>query len=221
MRNNYKILRNLFLCTLALLLLLPLLFLISGSLMGKAELEEYLAPVLKTEEGYAVWRLIPLYPTLRGPVEVLLDSPDFFVMYLNQLELTAGILLGQGVLGIPAAWGLARYSFPGRRGIYRLYILWMILPFGVTMLSQYLVLERFGLMDTMWAVILPQVFSTFPVFLLYRFFREMDEAVFEAARIDGADEMQIFRYLGLPLGRTCIVSVFLLQFMDCANLIEQ
>ena len=60
------------------------------------------------------------------------------------------------------------------------------------MLSEYLVLDRFHLLDTLWAVILPGAFSTFPVFLMYRFFCSIPEEMLEAARIDGAGEWIIF-----------------------------
>lgn len=108
------------------------------------------------------------------------------------MKITVGILAGQLVFGLPSAWGLARYPIPGKRFLYFLYILLMMLPFQVTMLSQYLVLNRLHLMDTTWAVIVPGVFSTFSVFLMYRFFCGIPEELLEAARIDGAGEWKIF-----------------------------
>ena len=138
--------------------------------MGSGELAEYLEPVLESTKGYARWRLFPLYPTLRNLVELCFDSPEFFQMFWNTMKITVGILSGQLVFGLPSAWGLARYPIPGKRFFYFLYILLMMLPFQVTMLSQYLVLNRLHLMDTTWAVIVPGVFSTFSVFLMYRFF---------------------------------------------------
>ena len=166
----------------------PLVFLVCGSLMGSGELAEYLAPVLESTKGYARWRLFPLYPTLRNLVELCFDSPEFFQMFWNTMKITVGILAGQLVFGLPSAWGLARYPIPGKRFLYFLYILLMMLPFQVTMLSQYLVLNRLHLMDTTWAVIVPGVFSTFSVFLMYRFFCGIPEELLEAARIDGAGE---------------------------------
>lgn len=73
----------------------PVLFLLAGSLMGKQELAGYLSPVLAKGDGYAAFRLFPMYPTLRAYVELLLDSPGYFVMFWNSIRITAGILLGQ------------------------------------------------------------------------------------------------------------------------------
>ncbi len=199
----------------------PVVFVITGSLMGRGELGEHLAPVLFGTEGFVTWRLFPMYPTLQNIVELLCDSPEFFHMFWNTMKLTAGILLGQLLCGMPAAWGLARYSFRGCRLVYGLYILLMLMPFQVLMLPEYQVLEKLSINNTLWAVILPGAFSTFPVFLMYRFFAEVPEEVLEAARIDGAGEGRVFLYIGLPLGRTGIVSALLLQFLECFGMIEQ
>ena len=120
----------------------PLLFLFCGSLMGEPEITQYLVPILNGTKGYASWRLFPLYPTLKSVVELVFDSPEFFQMFWNTMKITGGILLGQLVFGMPPAWGLARYRIPGKGVFYLLYIILMMLPFQVTMLSEYLVLSR-------------------------------------------------------------------------------
>ena len=206
---------------LALLTLGPLVFLASGSIMGNNELADCLNPLIRGTDGHVSWRLFSLYPTLRHMVELFLDSPEFFRMFWNSAKITVGILLGQLLFGMPAAWGLARYSFPGRRGIYLLYILLMMMPFQVTMLSEYLVLQQMSLLDTLWAIILPGIFSTFSVFIMYRFFAGIPESLLEAARVDGAGEFLIFWRLGIPLGASGIISALTLQFLECWSLIEQ
>ena len=97
----------------------------------------------------------------------------------------------------------------------------MMMPFQVLMLPEYLVLDDMGLFDTPWSVLLPAVFSAFSVFLMYRFFSEIPEEIIEAARMDGAGEVQIFLRIGLPLGVSGIFSALLLQFLECCNMIEQ
>ena len=71
-------------------------------------------------KGFASWSLIPQYPTLR-PMWMLLDSPQFFVMFWNSVRLTAGVLFSQMIVGVPAAWGFARYDFRARRAVHALY----------------------------------------------------------------------------------------------------
>lgn len=217
----HKILSVCLLAVFAAMTIAPLFFLLCGSLMGNGELSEYLCPFILHTDGYAGWRLFPLYPTLRNFVRLVFDSPEFFRMFWNTMAITAGILGGQFLFGLPAAWGLARYQVPGGRIFYMLCILLMMLPFQVTMLSEYLVLHKLNLLDSLWSVILPGAFSTFSVFVMYRFFCGISEELLEAARIDGAGELQIFFRIGIPLGAPGILSVFVLQFLECFSMIEQ
>ncbi|MEY8484472.1 ABC transporter permease subunit (plasmid) [Lachnospiraceae bacterium WCA-9-b2] len=209
------------LIVLALLAVYPVIFLSAGSLMGADELEDCLGAVVSGAEGYASFPVLPKYPTLQHFVEVLLDSPEFFVMFWNSILITFGVLGGQFVAGTMAAWGFARYEFPCKRGIFLLYIVLMLLPFQVLMLSDYLLLDRLRLLDSLWAVILPGMFSTFPVFIMYRFFAEIPDSLIESARLDGAREWQLFWYLALPMGSSGIIAALVLGFLEYWSLIEQ
>ncbi len=209
------------LIVLALLAVYPVIFLSAGSLMGADELEDCLGAVVSGAEGYASFPALPRYPTLQHFAEVLLDSPEFFVMFWNSILITFGVLGGQFVAGTMAAWGFARYEFPCKRGIFLLYIVLMLLPFQVLMLSDYLLLDRLRLLDSLWAVILPGMFSTFPVFIMYRFFAEIPDSLIESARLDGAREWQLFWYLALPMGSSGIIAALVLGFLEYWSLIEQ
>ena len=209
------------LIVLALLAVYPVIFLSAGSLMGADELEDCLGAVVSGAEGYASFPVLPKYPTLQHFVEVLLDSPEFFVMFWNSILITFGVLGGQFVAGTMAAWGFARYEFPCKRGIFLLYIVLMLLPFQVLMLFDYLLLDRLRLLDSLWAVILPGMFSTFPVFIMYRFFAEIPDSLIESARLDGAREWQLFWYLALPMGSSGIIAALVLGFLEYWSLIEQ
>lgn len=199
----------------------PILFTVTGSLMGNQELKQILEPFLTGEGGYISWKIFPMYPTLRAYVEVLLDSPEFFVMFWNSVKITTGVRAGQILVGVPAAWGFAKYKFPGKNALFLVYITLMMMPFQVLMLSNYLVLDGLGLLDTLLGIILPGIFSTFPVFIMYRFFEGIPETLLEAARIDGAGEWYCFWKLGIPLGSPGIISALVLGFLEYWNLIEQ
>ncbi len=203
----------------ALVMLLPIWIAVTGAFSSQWELTENLRPVLGNGQGLAKWTLLPQSPTLRSLVQVLLDSPEFFTMFWNSVAITAGILLGQFAVAVPAAWGLAKLHLPRKLG--DLYMVLMLLPFQVLMYPEYLVLKSLGLLNTLWAVILPGIFSAYPVFLLTRFFGAIPEEILEAARLDGAGEWQIFRYIALPLGLPGLLSVGILSFLDAWNLIEQ
>lgn len=206
---------------LSVVMIYPFLFLAGGSVMGALELSRRLSPVLEEGQGFAFWGLLPRFPTLRPFVELLLDSPRFFVMFWNSVKLEAFTLVGQLLISVPAAWGFARFRFRGSRALFMLYIVLMLMPFQVTMVSSYLVLDGAHLLDTHWSIILPAVFSTFPVFLIHRFFCDIPEALLESAEIDGAGAFRAFLYIGLPLGRAGIASAMVLGFLEYWNLIEQ
>lgn len=203
------------------LAVLPVLILVSGSITGEAELYGWIAPILGDHEGFVRLRLFPDYPTLRNFVELLLDSPEFFRMFWNTQRISVETLAGGLLFGVPCAWGLAQYRFPGRKAILWCCILLMIMPFQVTMLSEYLVLKQLGLLDTLAAVILPGIFQTLPVFIMYRFFCGMPNALLEAARIDGAGELGIFLKVGVPVGSSGIFSAMMLQFLECQSMVER
>lgn len=213
--------RTVILVLVALLAVAPVCFLITGTFMGNSEIYHCIAPALENEAGYAKWHLFPWYPTLQNIVGLLFDSPEFFHMFWNSVKITVCILAGQLLFGMPAAWGLARCSFRGKKAIYLLFIIMMMMPFQVTMLSEYLVLDRLHLLDTSAAVILPGVFSTFSVFIMYRFFCGIPKSIIEAARIDGAGELQIFFRIGIPMGSAGILSAVVLSFLECWSMIEQ
>lgn len=204
-----------------LLFCAPVLFLLSGSILSRQELRESLLPLMADTEQLITWRFFPRYPTFAHYGKLLFQTPQFFVVFWNSMKITVCILLGQLLIAVPAAWAFAVYPFRFRKILFTLYIVLMLMPFQVTMLSSYLVLDGLELMNTQEAVILPAVFSTYPVFLVYRGFCNLPKGLIEAARIDGAGEWMIFVKLGLPLASGGVLSAMVLGFLEYWSLIEQ
>lgn len=204
-----------------LLVCLPIILLVTGSVMSSGELHQYLSPVFTDGAEYFSWKIVPDYPTFENYGKLLFMTPQFFVLFWNSARMVVCILAGQLVIGVPAAWAFAVYQVKGSRALFALYIVLMLLPFQVTMLSSYLVLNRLAMLDTQRAVILPAVFSTLPVFLTYGGFRCIPMQLFEAARIDGAGEWRIFCKIGLPLGKSGLLSAMVLGFLEYWNMMEQ
>lgn len=204
-----------------LLVCLPILLLVTGSVMSDGELRQHLATVFTDGAEYISWKIVPDYPTFGNYGKLLFMTPQFFVLFWNSIKLVGIILAGQLAVGVPAAWAFAVYRVKGSRVLFALYIVLMLLPFQVMMLSSYLVLNRLHMLDTHAAVILPAVFSTLPVFLVYGGFRAIPMQLFEAARIDGAAEWRIFCSIGLPLGKSGLLSAMVLGFLEYWNMMEQ
>ena len=210
-----------FLTVLGIFFCTPVLFLLTGSVTSRYELGQYLAPLSDAAKGFVYWKWMPDYPAFSHYENVLLFTPQFYVVFWNSVKITAFILAGQLLVAVPAAWAFAIYPFPRRRQLFTVYLVLMLMPFQVTMLSSYLVLNGLHLMNTHGAVILPAVFSAFPVFLIYRSFCGIPKELLEAARVDGAGEWQIFWRMGIPLASGGILSSAVLGFLECWNLIEQ
>lgn len=223
--GGYKVLAQwalrLFLLIVLAVMVFPLFMLTANSLMGRQELLETCGAVLADYGENAKLRIFPMYPTLRAYVRLLLDSPEYFTAFWNSMIQTVLVLAGQLLAAVPAAWAFSQFRFPGKKVLWFLYMLLMILPFQVTMVSGYLVLNTMDLMDTRAAVILPGIFSTLPVFILQKTFAGIPRELLEAARIDGAGDLRIFVYMGIPLGMPGIFSILILGFLEYWNAIEQ
>ena len=218
--NKKKTVRTAVRAMFCLLFWVPVLVMFPNSFMGPEELKAAYGGVLGGGGQAVQMELLPVYPTLKPYVELLLDSPDFFVMFWNSVKQVVPILLGQVLVGMPAAWAFGRYRFTGRRILFLLYMILMIMPFQVTMVSSYLVLSNLSLMDTHLAIILPGVFSAFPVFIMQKFFHSIPDALVEAAMVDGAGQLKIFLHVGVPLGMPGIMASVLLNFLEYWNAIE-
>lgn len=205
----------------ALITMIPVCVLTVGSLMGEDELILKMGSILGTGDGFAKLTLLPAFPTLKAYVEILLDTPEFFLMFWNSAKITAGILVVQLLFGTSAAWGFAKWNFPMRKALLWLYIVLMLMPFQVLMLSDYLVLKQLKLLDRHLGLILQVGFSTFPVFIMYRFFCGIPDEVMEAGKLDGAGDIQLFFHIGLPLGKSGIFSALILGFLESWSMIEQ
>lgn len=206
---------------LALTVWWPVWYMLMGSITPLDELTALLGPVLLGTPGRARATLLPSWPTLQPLAELLLDTPQFFAMFWNGCKLALPQALGQVAVGAPAAWAFSRLRFKGRRALFGLYTVLMLMPFQVTMVPNYIVLDRLGLMDTLWAVILPGVFSAFPVFIMAKSFDAVPMALLEAAALDGAGPWQTFFRVGLPLGLPGILAAAVLGLLEGWNAIEQ
>jgi len=206
---------------LALLVWWVIWFMVMGSLMSLEELRFTIGPALSEDGGRSIWPLLPSWPTLQPLVRLLLDTPQFFVMFWNTFRLVIPSIAGQLLIGAPAAWALSRFRFRGRKIVTTVYIALMLMPFQVTMVPNFLVIDRLGMMNSIWAVILPFAFSAFPVFIMLKGFDAVPRALLEAASIDGAGPVRTFVSIGLPLGTPSILAALVLGFLEVWGAIEQ
>lgn len=203
------------------MVIIPMLLLISASFMPEDELAARYLEVLEIGRAPVRPALLPEYPTLEPFKELLLHSPGFFVTFWNACLQVSAVLAGQLLVGMPAAWAFARYQFRGKNVLFLLYLILLVMPFQVMMVPSYLVLDRLNLLDTHLAVILPGIFSTFPIYIMKKFFETIPQSLLEAAYIDGAGEVAVFLRIGIPMGLPGIMTAVLLDFFEYWNALEQ
>ncbi len=213
----------------AFLFLLPIVLTITNSFMSATELSANYGPVFATTStGGKVYisekvnlKFIPDMVSFSQYITVLFKSPDYLLKFWNSVILVVPIVVFQLAVASLASYGFARYRGRIREIIFFSYIILMLMPYQVTLVPNYLVSDWLSILDTRWAIWLPGIFSPFAVFMLTKFMRRIPTSVIEAAQIDGAGEMQIFRKICMPLCRGALCSVAILVFIDYWNMVEQ
>lgn len=152
---------------------------------------------------------------------VLFKSPEYLLKFWNSVILVVPVTFFQIVTALSASYGFARYDGRIKQIIFFAYIILMLMPYQVTLVPNFLVADKLGILNTRWAIILPGIFSPFSVFLLTKVMKRIPTSYIEAAKLDGASEWQIFRHICLPLCKSAIFSVTLLVFIDYWNMVEQ
>ena len=111
------------------------------------------------------------------------------------------------------AYALARLDFAGKKVIFGVIISTLLVPPVVFLIPNYLIVERLGWLDTLWAVSVPGAAGAFGIFFLRQFFVGLPKEIEEAARIDGAGDLRIFLQIILPLSRPAIATLAVLSFL--------
>lgn len=145
-------------------------------------------------------------------------SQKFSVFLVNSLIITAFTTLGQVISGSLAAYGFARYKFKGDKILFSLMLATMMLPWDVTVIPQYMQFNILGWIDTLKPLIIPALFgSAYYIYLLRQFLETLPSDFAEAAKIDGANEFQIYRMIYLPLMKPSIILVAVLNIIVVWN----
>jgi raffinose/stachyose/melibiose transport system permease protein len=149
----------------------------------------------------------------------VLSSSTFWNQVRNStmvaLVTTAGVVL----LGVMAAFVLARYEFRGRGAMYTFFTVGLLFPVTVAILPLYLLLQDLGLLDSLWGVMIPQVAFALPmtIVILVPFLRAIPMELEDAASIDGTSRIGFFWRIMLPLSGPGLVTVGVLAFVGSWN----
>ncbi|MBD8973847.1 MAG: carbohydrate ABC transporter permease [Lachnospiraceae bacterium] len=166
-------------------------------------------------------KFIPDMVELSQYSTVLLKSPEYLLKFWNSVILVVPIVVFQIFIALGAAYSFMRFRGRIREIIFFVYVALMLMPYQVTLVPNYLVADWFHILDTRWSIILPGVFAPFSVYLLTKYMRRIPNSLIEAAKLDGANEWQIFTKVCIPLCKGPIASVAILVFIDYWNMVEQ
>ena len=153
--------------------------------------------------------------------ELLLRSPEFLMKFLNSIILTVPIILGQIAVSALGAYAFAKIEFPYKNILFFLFILLMVMPYQVTLVPMFIMLKKVNLIGNYSSIILPNVFSTFGVFLLTQFIRSIPDEQCQAAKVDGAGHLKILLRIIIPQCNGAISSLAILCFIDNWSMVEQ
>lgn len=132
--------------------------------------------------------------------------------------MAAMILLGQLSFSVLAAYAFARLQFPGRDVLFWVYIATLMVPATVTVVPLYLMMAQLGLRNTFWALVLPFVFgSPYAIFLLREYFRAIPDDLVNAARLDGANTLDVIVHVVVPSSRPVLVTLMLITVVSQWN----
>ena len=146
-----------------------------------------------------------------GYYEVFFAAPDYLAKFWVSLLLAVGAILGQMVISCMGGFAFAFYDFPGKRLLYGLLCLFMLIPLQVTLLPNYLLLDQLGALNTYWALLLPLAFAPLGTFLLTQIFRSVPADILHAARLDGAGTLQVLARVLLPCGKSGVSTLIILD----------
>jgi len=133
-------------------------------------------------------------------------SPRFNQYLVNSAVVTIGRTLGQLITCSLAAYGFARFQFPGKNILFALTLGLLMIPFQAILIPEYLLLRQFGWLDQFSALIIPGTFSAFAMFLLRQAFLQIPLELEESAMIDGANPLQILWRITLPLSQAAVAA---------------
>lgn len=159
------------------------------------------------------------YPPTLWPRELTIDHfidvwnrIPFARLYVNTIVFAGGVTLISLLFDSMAAYALARIPFKGRAVVMVLILVLLMLPFQVTLIPLYDMLNGMGLTNTLPGLIIPRMTNAFGIFFLTQFFLSLPKDLEEAARVDGASEWRIYWGIVMPLARPALLTLGLFHF---------
>jgi multiple sugar transport system permease protein len=171
---------------------------------------------LKPEPEITQLRLLPSEWTLHS-YRVVLEKIPISRAFLNSVFVAAAITASVLVFSSLVGYALAKLEFVGRKMLFNVILFTMMIPFQITLIPTYILMVKFGWVDTYWALIVPGMVSAFGILLFKQYFQAIPRDVIDAARIDGCSEVSIVFRVVWPNALPALVTVGILTFLTAWN----
>lgn len=158
--------------------------------------------------------------SIKNLLKTILIGNLFWNRFFDSVYYTILIVVPQIIIGTIMAFVFAKFDFPLKNTILFIYLILLMIPFQVTMVSSYITLKAVNLLNTPGAVILPQIFLPFGVLFLRYIIIRIPNSIIDSAKIDGASTMVIFFKIIIPSVKNGIILLFFFSFIDNWNLVE-
>jgi multiple sugar transport system permease protein len=188
----------------ALIFTLPFFLMLSNAFKTSAEIVR-IPPTLFPRD--------PSFDSFRTVIE---EAP-YFRWFGNSLLVSITVTLLVLLTSSLAGYIFAKFSFPGRDVIFVVLLMTMMVPFPVLLIPSYLIVNELGLINSLWALIVPGIASAFGIFLMRQFIAGIPNDLIEAARIDGASEWAIYARIIVPLSRPPMAALGIFTFLAAWN----
>lgn len=160
--------------------------------------------------------LWPQDPSFENFIEVF-NTIKLITFYKTSILIAAATVVGTLVICSLAAYPLARMEFAGKRIVFGAIIATMILPAEINFLVNFITIAKFNLVDTIAGVVLPNLAGAVGIFLMKQAFEAVPGDLIDAARIDGANEWQIYWQIMLPLAKPALGALTILTMVSAWN----
>ena len=182
----------------------PLVWMLSASLMPSGDAS--VSPA----------KLLPIPMTLEH-YKVLFTRMNVARYFLNSILVSSGVTIISLFINSLAGYAFAKYRFAGRDKLFTFLLASMIVPAQVTMLPLFLMMNKMGLINTYWGILIPGIASIFGIFLIRQYALSLPDSLIEAAKMDGAGDFEIYWRVIIPLFRPVLVTLGLFTFMGVWN----
>ena len=188
----------------AFIFVLPFLLMLSSAFKTSAEIIQIPPSFLPAHPSFASFRTV-------------LNEAPYVRWFANSLLVAFAVTALALLTSSLAGYVFAKFEFPGRGFLFVVLLGTMMVPFPVLLIPQYLIADHLGLINSLWALVLPGMASAFGIFLMRQFIAGIPNDLIEAGRLDGASEFTIFARIVLPLAKPPLAALGVFTFLGSWN----